>query len=66
MMGPIYRQAETVLIFLGMPSVQSYLFFDFPDRDSRGEDITEVNVDNIVDMYGMDKIALFSSFVELC
>ncbi|KAK4448048.1 heterokaryon incompatibility protein-domain-containing protein [Podospora aff. communis PSN243] len=66
LMGSIYAEAESVSIFIGMPSPKSYPLFDFLERDRRLDDITQENVEEILAECHMDKMAVISSFVEFC
>jgi len=66
LMGAIYRQAEIVVVFFGMPKCLSYPFLDFLDRDAEHAAITQDTMDEVIAACGMDKIAILCSVVEFC
>jgi hypothetical protein len=66
LMGAIYRQAEIVVVFFGMPKCLSYPFLDFLDRDAEHAAITTDTMDEVIAACGMDKIAVLGSVVEFC
>ena len=65
-MGAIYRHAETVAIFLGMPKARSYHLFDFLERVGEHAATTGDNTEDVITACGMDTVAVLESFVEFC
>ncbi|KAK0750123.1 heterokaryon incompatibility protein-domain-containing protein [Schizothecium vesticola] len=65
-MGAIYREAQKTVVFLGMPTEMSYPLFEFLKRDSRIENVTQENVEEIMDELEVDKTAVVASLIEFC
>ncbi|KAK1833681.1 heterokaryon incompatibility protein-domain-containing protein [Podospora conica] len=66
LMGKVFHQAQTVAIFLGMPTNKSYALVDFLHRSKRTEHVAQEDALAIINEVGMDAAAVVASFVELC